>query len=161
MLDFNWNISSWLNKVLPKERKTTINVSWLNALLSPIQTMADTFATKCLDWDFKIKYNSQQKILEGLLNKLYDSSLRRIRVETIADLAPPVILYHDAEEPTGPVLYFDGESADGPILMHDGEESAYDFRVLVPTSLTSSEAQIKSWINRYKLADKTYIIIYI
>lgn len=161
MLNYNWNISNWINKLLPIERKTVINHSWIKALLSPVQTLQDEFSAKCTDLDFKVKFSSQQQVLAGMLNLLFDSTLKRIRIETIADLAPDAVLIFDSEGTEGAVIYFDSESPDGAAIYFDDEESLYDFNVYIPTALSVSEAKIISWINRYKLADKTFQIIYI
>lgn len=161
--DYSWNIGAWIPRRLPFKRRTDITISWLKAQLAPLQEKADEFAAKCTDWDFRVKYNSQQKVLASLLNKLFDPTSKRIRVETVSDLIGAVVLFHDTELPEASVIYHDSETEPVPVIInHDSETAAaVDFRVFVPTSLTGDEDRIRAWINQYKLADKQYEIIYI
>lgn len=159
MLNFNWNIENWINKMLPLERKTPINMSWIKALLSPLQTLQDLFAAKCTDLDFKVKYSAQQKVLGGMLNKLFDPTDKRIYIETISDLVPDVLIDFDDESTDAPLLDFDDESSDGVLLDFDDEEGDYDFNVYVPAALAGDEDKIKSWVRLY--SSKRFQIIYI
>ena len=161
--DYAWNIENWIPKRLPLKRRTAITIAWLKACLSGVQSLAYQFNVKCQEWDFRVKYNSQQKVLASLLNKLFDPTSKRIRVETISDLTHPVVLYFDSEIPEASDIYFDSETdPEDDILTFISEDAAQkDFRVFVPTALSSSEEQIKAWIRRYILADKQYEIIYI
>lgn len=159
--DYSWDIESWINRRLHKKRRTVKHIAWLNALLSPLQTIANEFSSKCQEWDFRIKYSSQQKVLASLLNKIFDPSLARIRVVTITDLMPPVILYDDIENPDHPIVYDEDEGIQGPILYDEDEmDSAYDFKVIVPASLSGSENRIRAWVERYRIGSKNYTIIY-
>lgn len=160
--NYSWNIANWVPRMLPLKRRTEFTIAWLVACLSGVQVLVNDFSTKCQEWDFRVLYNSQQKVLSALLNKLFDATSKRIRVETIADIIPPMIVYHDSELPEAPVVYFDSESAPMDVIInHDSESaSALDFRVFVPSALSGLEEQIKAWINRYVLADKQYEIIY-
>ncbi len=161
--DYSWNIENWVPRRLPFKRRTTITIAWLVALLTGVQTVANEFAFKCQEWDFRVMYNSQQKVLASLLNKLFDTAAKRIRVETIADLFEPVIMYYKSELPETPVIYYKSEGMPNPPIIYYKSEIAaqLDFRVFVPTSLSGIEEQIRSWINRYNLADKQYEIVYI
>jgi hypothetical protein len=162
--NYTWNIKSWLARYLPFRRRTEEPLALQWVFLAPLQDLADELADKAVVLDFQIKYSSQQKVLEGLLNRLFDPANNRIKVQTISDLVPDVVLYFDNElEPFPQVLYFDGETMafDAPILYHDSEEEAMaDYRVIVPASLSGDEAKLRAWINRYNLADKNYIIEY-
>lgn len=158
MLNFNFNISSWINKILPLQRKTTVNISWLNALLTPLKTAQTDLETLYADLDFKVKFTAQQRVLASLLNKLFDPTDKRIRIATISDLLPEVLVYFDNESPDGHLLYFDSESADGPFINFDSEENEYDFIVYVPTALTADEEKIKAWVRLY--SSKPFQIIY-
>lgn len=161
--DYSWNIGNWIPRRLPFKRRTDIAIAWLKALLSPLQEKADEFSTACTDWDYRVMYSSQQKVFAALLNKQFDSTSKRIRVETVSDLISPVVLYHDTELPEASVLYHDSETEPEPVIInHDSEDAAaVDFRVFVPTSLSGIEDRIMAWVNQYKLADKQYEIIYI
>jgi hypothetical protein len=162
MIDsYSWNIGNWILRRLPNKRRTVINTSWLKALLFPLQEVSNDFSARCQDWDFRIKYNSQQKVLSYLLNQLFDPTLARIRVVTTSDITPPTIIYDDQENPDAPILYDDAESLIHIVLYDEDEvDSNYDFKVIVPAALSSNEARIKAWVERYRLGSKRFTIIY-
>lgn len=158
---YSWNIENWITRYLRKKRRTTINIAWIKTLLSPLQEKADEFAAKTIDFDFRIKYNSQQKVLESLLNTLFDPSLKRIRIVTTTDIMPPVIIYDDTENPDHAIIYDESEAIDGPILYDQDEIDAnYDFRIMAPAALSGQESKILAWVERYRIGSKKYTIIY-
>ncbi len=159
-MNYNYNISTWITRNLPQLRKVTSIQVWLSVLLTPLQTLANDFKAVSDDLDNKVKYSGQQKLLAHILNNLFDNSLRRIRIETVSDRYPAVVLWFDSELPEGPIIAHDFESYTGPLLVHDAELSPFNYRVIVPVSLSASETQIIAWVNRYNTATKTFIIQY-
>ncbi|MCO5253347.1 MAG: hypothetical protein M9892_03160 [Bacteroidetes bacterium] len=161
---YAWNLKNWLWRYLPSRRRREDVVALHYVFLAPQQQLADDLANRSADWDFRIKYSSQQGVLASLLNRLFDPVEKRIKVQTIADLAPEVVIYHDGEvDPLPQVLYHDGENEDynSPILYHDSETDGFpDYRVVVPAALSGEEDRIRAWVARYNLADKIFVVEY-
>ena len=159
---YAWNLKNWLWRYLPARRRREDVVALHYALLAPQQQVVTEFANKAAVLDFRIKYSSQQEVLKSLLNKLFDPAEKRIKVQTIGDLAPEVVVYFDAEVELLPqVLYFDNEVDNAPVLYHDSETDGFaDYRVVIPSALSAEEAWIRAWVARYNLADKIFVIKY-
>jgi hypothetical protein len=160
--NYSWNIKSWLGRFLPGRRREESMLAFIWALLAPLQDVVDDFASRAVAWRFRVRYSSQQLVLVSLLNKLFDPVDRRIRVVTVGDLAPEVILYFDGEfDPIDDVVYHDGEPDEAPVVYHESElDGLADYIVYVPSGLSGEEDRILSWIGRYNLADKIFILEY-
>jgi hypothetical protein len=159
-LRYGFNISNWIFRNLPFKRRTEASHKWIESLLAPLQELVDDFKAVSDDLDNKVKFSGQQKSLAFLLNNLFDNTDRRIRVETVSDIKPPVVMWHDSELDEGAILWHDSESSAAPIIWHDSEQTPYNYRVIVPASLSGDAVQITAWVNRYNIATKTFIIIY-
>jgi hypothetical protein len=160
--NYNWNIRQWLGRFLERGRRGEQMVAFIWSLLAPLQDIADDFAAKAHFWRSNVIYNSQQGVLQSALNSLFDATDRRIRVVTLGDLFPDITLYYDNElEPREVIVSFDGEDFEAPVIYHDSEtDGQADYIVFVPTELSALEAQIVAYVNRYNLADKTFLIEY-
>lgn len=162
MRNYAWNIRNWLGRIIGRRRNSEEFLSFAFCLLKPVQDLADELASESVRWRRNILYSSQQGVLQSLLNQIFDPTEKRIKVVTIADLVPDVIIYHDGEvEPIEQLLYFDVESESSPIVYQDGEtDGLADYKIIVPVLLNSEESKIVFWVNRYNLADKKYQIEY-
>jgi hypothetical protein len=159
--NYNWNINNWLNKILGRLWRRPQPLALLKSLLVPMQDLANELSGRSITWRFQVLYSSQQLALQSMLNKLFDPTLSRIRIVTVADLVPDTNIYHDSEfDPAQALIYHDSELDIAPIIYHDSEDLAADYLVYVPTSLSASNAQIDAWISRYNIATKLYTIIY-
>jgi hypothetical protein len=160
--NFDWNIKEWLGRFLDRKKRKSEPKALIWSLLAPMQDIVDEFAELALFWRRNTLYNSQQGVLQALLNNIFDNTDRRIRVVTLGDLFPDIIIYHDLEvEPEEVILEFDSENTEGPIIYHYSESDGLpDYIVFVPTALSGEEDRIKGYVNRYNLADKTFLIEY-
>jgi len=159
---YSWDIKSWLQRNIGTRKRQPIVKAYLYIFLKPIELVHGLFITLSADIDNKVKYTSQQLVLAGLLNKLFDATSKRIRVETVSDawVHPTIYLRYEGAQPV--YIYYRSESADTTHVRYRSEASLDGlFKVFLPTSLTSSEAEIRGWIDQYKEASKTYVIVYI
>jgi len=165
-MNYNWDIVKWIKLVLGSLWKPN-RALLIKCLLQPIIRMYNEFIILIDDINNRTRYNSSQKALTSLLNKLFDPTLKRIYIDTVADeyqvyyqpiigesLGDMVPLYQ-------PII----ADTDTPAPLYQLNIAEYilivDFIVYVPTSLAAQEGNIKAWVNYYRFASLTFKIIYI
>lgn len=160
-MKYTWNIRFWVERILPSFLRKPIQIAWIYSLLKPLDDLNQDFLDKVLFLDRKSKFNSQQMKFAHVLNDVFDSSSRRIRVETVSKSVQATYIFLSSENET-PEYVFLASEGQTPLYLRTKQEldELKGFVVYVPSSLSSEEARLKSWINYYKLADKTYKIIY-
>jgi hypothetical protein len=161
-MKYSWNIRLWIEKTLPWFMAMPTRIAWLYVLLKPLENIHARFTSLNTDLDLKVKYSSQQLLFAAVLNKIFDNGLKRIRVQTDSDSLPVIYVKFKAEDVV-PQLYSYLKSEAKPVK-YIYNKSEYDntagFTVYVPNSLSGIEPRIRGWIDYYKLAEKTYTIIY-
>ena len=160
-MNYSWNISDWVNRTLPARKRQPVTISWLVALLTPLQTLSSAFAAWAIDSSYKANYNGQTIVLKSLLDDLFDPNDRSIEVLTLTDIKFITPLYFRSEAKPKFYTYFRSEATTNPYVYLRSERfSTNSFIVRVPSSQSSKNAEITQWINRYKIAGKTFTIIY-
>lgn len=156
MFEVNWStVINWLMHPL---MRTEFNLNFLNALLWPFKQLYNTFKTFRDDNLYTLDHSGQICYLQGALNDTFDIDLRRIFI-TDAGGIEVQLLYPDADlkeiivqpDPDDSLLVYPDS------FYNDGE---YDFIVNVPFALSEAQVfQMKSLLDKYKLASKRYDII--
>lgn len=160
-MSYTWNIRSYIERNLPIKRRQEKFIAWLYSLLSPLEYLAGDYFVLKRNIDFKTKYNSQQKVLESLLNQLFDSTLNRITVDTYSDAYAPQFMYYKTEGTNPKFQYFRTESVPADYIRFRAESvNLRLFNVNVPSALSTEEVAIKSWLDTLKLAGTRYEIVY-
>ncbi|MFL0104985.1 hypothetical protein [Tenacibaculum maritimum] len=142
----------WL---LPTFKRTAKIKAYLKALLAPIVNLYTDFINFRKDIIYKIKHNGQVVYLQKALNDRFDSVQRRIYITDGIINEPTYIYTHEEDKP----VYL------GTKYIYTREELKFkdvDFVVILPSSMLLSKEEtirMKSLINYYKLASKTYKII--
>lgn len=138
------------------------HLAWLRVLLTPLKELHQDFLTKKIDLDFKTRFNSQQMLFTAFLNDKFDAEDRRIRVVTGTDALPLYYTYFKSENKAKRYKYFksEGQPVRYRYFRHE-QPNRNRFIVYVPTEYQDKEAQIRGWIDYYKLADKKYTIEWI
>lgn len=152
----NWNITTWILRVIPTLMRKEPLISFVQVLVTALSTPYDAYVLYRAETLKKLRYNGQTIILENLLNDIFDVTNRDIQVITSTDIDNPVYIATPAE--AAPVYIATPAEAAPVYIGLPGEYGyTYDFLVLVPTSLltTEQETQIKSIVNHYKIAGKT------
>lgn len=131
---------------------------WLKALLYPLVTLHDGFQSFRLLTNRELRYNGQVIILENLLNDMFDTSDRRIVVQTSPSSGSQVYLPHVYEDDITP-SYLQSKSQGEPVYIYHSDEDSfmvYDFMVIVPDGILTAqqESLLKSVTNKYKLDGK-------
>jgi hypothetical protein len=119
-----------------------------------------------LRWRLEIVFltnvSSQTASIQGVLNKKFDSSFKRISID---DGAFDPLIYVPLNASEGSVIYLPLDSSEGTELMVPIDQfervDEYDFIVNVPLSLSVNETKIKGTVKSQKLAGKTFKINYI
>jgi len=167
-MTFTFDIPTFVRRLTPPLLRKSRQLAWIKALLQPVDTLKDNLNDYVLDVAFRARLNSQVLMLEYGLNELYDNSLRRIYITTSTGFyqrekytyftqegQPDVFLRNTSEAPIASETYIYSTQEQFDLIA----DTTF-FTVHVPTGLTSVEDRIKSTINKYKLAGKTYTINY-
>lgn len=142
--------TSWTRFVRERVYNLTaqpVHLAWLRALLSPVIYVYNFFIFFVDFVEEDLMTSPQVRVLRGRLNDKFDISDRRI---LILDGAEFGITYMFLESENMP-LYL-------PIFIGGYQ---VDFEVHIPASLRGQEAETRAFLNRNKLAGKTYVIVWI
>lgn len=166
-MNFNWNIDTWANNETPAEKRFDPLLSVQKVILKPVKYLYALFLPYRAEMLKKLRYNSQQIVLENLLNDMFDNTLRRIRVYTTYDVIKPPYVYNKAENQP---LYVHNQTeydADATLPVYYAYNVPelgilYDFVVeCAAGSLTANqEVRLKAVVNYYRLASKRPLFIY-
>lgn len=167
------NIDKVVNQLVPHYLGGRRLILYLQSVLHPLQTLADSFSAWAKEKRIEASMTSQVFKFEWFLNRKFSvyfaNSSDRIKItnSTTRGLAlyyqsanvalseNPVLVTEDKHTVSDPVLYRMSES-------HD--DSDYSFLVYSPRidkskiNETDYISQLQYWIDRYRLAGKTYKI---
>ena len=165
-----------INQLVPHYIGGRRIILYLQALVSPLQAINDSFVNWAKETRIEASMTSQIFKFEWFLNrkfrKYFANSEGRITISNGSSLGIP--LYWQSEGMPDTAFYYqqndDQESIDDNPAMYYCDErltgSAFSFVVHVPnpdtTLITQSsyDSQLRYWIDRYRLASKTYNIQY-
>lgn len=137
-------------------------LSYLNAIMAPLQTdnaIMASFTT--LVWN-KLQYTGQHLALEELLNDAYDNVSRRIFIDENNVTSQSIDLYKSGETDPSPIsLYKSGEANPSPISLYKSTEGTggFNFTVNIPVSIAYNEDVLRSQLDFFVLAGKNYNIV--
>jgi len=163
-----------INILLPSSQRGRSHTLWLQSLVSPLQTVNDTFQDFVKEKKIEAHMTSQVLHFEWYLNHKFNSYLvnqdEEITIGHYVDYGAPI--YDDGEVgETFNLTYSTAEDwsledvSEQPIPLYWGYEGLSaiggSFKVLVPSINIEEEPfdiMLKSEIERYRMAGKTYII---
>lgn len=123
------------------------HLAWLRALLSPAITVYTSFIYYTIFVEEDLMTTPQVAVLRGRLNDKFDISDRRILILDGTEFGITYMFLESENQP----LYL-------PVFIGGYQ---YDFEVHVPAVLRPQEASIRAFLDRHKLAGKTYVIVWI
>jgi hypothetical protein len=145
--------------LLPTFLRKPVLPAFLKAAITPMAEIHRRFLTLKKEWDYRLNHDGKVWSLEKVLNDKFDSFLRRIY---ITDTEYQDDVYVGNRDNREQVHVSSGED-DGSTI-HIGVAPQYlqraDFIVHLPHLLLSEEIAIKNTIDTYKIAGKTYILIF-
>lgn len=144
--------------LIPVIAITGVFFAMIMAMMEPFDTNRALFQSFRVAVLKKMSYNSQVCYLRKHLNDMYDNLQRRIYIED-APTIEPLWVYARAEDQ--PVM-IEVRDAESPVMIDSRNNIWFGsgFIVYVHSDLNTFEEQIKASLNYYKLATKTYQIIY-
>lgn len=142
MYAINWKI--FLYERLPGFIRQLKMIAWLNSLLKPIQQLHSLFLLFRKNTNLEMKITGQVRVLRFWLNETFDYTDRRFDIVDYDNIEPLLIW---------------GESYNSPIYLPQFmSSSAFDFVVKAPCAVIGEKVRIRSFLDKYKLAGKRYII---
>lgn len=162
------NFRNLINLVTPPFLRKRKFIDWLFVLLSPIEAINISFNKFRRQSIYKVTHNGQVYSLNAVLNDSYDPSERRIRIQD-SILKESTYVYPEDDKKE---VWIYPEASNRPVYIYDEaafKDINFDFLVLMPLELRPANAedleliliQIRSLVNYYKLASKTFNIIWI
>lgn len=151
---FQINIDRLVLLLLPTFLRTPMIFAVVRAMVQPVYTLLDLFNSNRTSNLYNLGHNGQVCYLRAMLNDVFDTDQRRIRIS-------------DTERYDWTFIY--PEAADNPLWLDTvviasedfTGDDASDFSVIVPEGISQAiRPQMISLINYYKLVGKRYSIIF-
>lgn len=162
MFNYSWNSTNLINWLLPTFLRKPKMVAWLKSLLSPLDEKHQEFLTYVDSKRYELDFTGQVISLERLLNNKYDAADRRIFISQ--EKADEIFFFDDDDISAASKVFFfdDGDVSLGSevafFFFSDSSGSLSDFIVCLPSSIIFDEAELRSLVNRYKLAGKEFSV---
>jgi len=113
---FNLNFNNVVVEYLPPDKRKDVEISWLTALLAPLQTLHDdTFLVYRPDVTGRAKQNGQRIVLESILNNAFGV------------LTPPLIYIDNSGNNILPEIFFNESEALPPTFLSNESEAQPPF----------------------------------
>lgn len=155
MINIDFNVLK--NLIVPPVHKVLEILNYLDCGLRPIQTLHDNFQDYYERKHYELQWNGQITYLTHVLNDQFDVLNRRIHIEDY-NAGEDVYLWNKSESNELTYL-FNANENELPVYLFNNQEQTIGFIVYVPQGQINNYDALRSWINKYKLASKTYIII--
>jgi len=153
---YNVNFDIIIRQVLPPNKRSNSIIALLTAILKPIKYIHQLFLDYREYTVEYVSYSAQIIYLEKLLNKKFNNSLTGIYIADAISF-DYLYLYNTAEQNP---MYVYNTSENHPVFMRNNIEFAttIDYIVLVPSSVSYNQDEMRALINRYNNAGRRYII---
>lgn len=152
------NYKNLIRQLLPPHKRQPLRLTFLQGLITPLQTLFDSFNTYRDDSRMMVNVNSQVMVLEGYLRKKY-KELIGIKVSTFNNGLLNVGL--ESEGTTMLVwISLSNENSMKNVPLKDELRDKFqdaDFVIYIPAGV--DKLQVEADIEKYKLALITYKII--
>jgi hypothetical protein len=160
---FNLNVDLVVREFLPPDKREDVEISWLNALLAPLQTLHDdTFLVYKPDVKARAKHNGQKVVLESILNDTFGVvGPQFILIDNTGDNVVADILYNESEGLPDFILHNESEAEPAVYFNNESElTNNREFVVKVPLAVYTAEgeAAIKFEIDRLRPYSTFYTI---
>jgi len=167
-MNFNWNITTWIDLVIGFYYNKPNIKSFLGVLLSPIASLHSRFLEFKGETDFKVRYSCQQRAFKSLLNRVFENTRngKSFYILTTADVKPlhfaPITT--DNSELANPI-YAGLSTEPHATPLYFGLAAEYNepvsFIVFAPLECQPQEKEIIAWVNYYRFVSKNFRIEYI
>ncbi|WP_299459326.1 hypothetical protein [uncultured Microscilla sp.] len=153
-----WLIPSYLKKEQAR------HLAWLQVMLAPIKTLYERFVAFRVATQLEIAISNQTMVLEEELNRRLGLSREIVIINQTYQKNRRYIYYLSEASSLQYYRYSLSEITEKNLLPKFsytlGEfQGEFDFVVQTPALAADQQLQIRAFINKYKLPDKTYTII--
>lgn len=164
---YNIDFDKLGEQLLPHVLRKTIQTSWIKVLLFPMRFINDAFLTNRTAKKLEATYNGGTMVLARALNNTFPTGGGNIWIDNSTSyLNHPGFDFYKVEGQAHPGYdYFASEGQPHPGYDYFPLEyqSQPHFKVMVPSAMSVTpgseiEARIKALVNKYKLANKNYVI---
>lgn len=156
MINYSLNISKWVKQYLPNILRKPNRIGILIGLVAPLKWFYDEFNSFREFVYLRIGYNSQQRSLAYLLNKVFETGTL-IKVKTISDTTKTYYAF-DGVVPVGfEQVYSDAT----PLIYASAGKPRLQGEIIAPATLITKEGEIRAWVNNVVFADKNYTVTFI
>lgn len=171
-MNYNIDISKLLRRLTPWFLRTPIFLALLGSISTVVKAVNTLFYDFTVDTKYFLSFNGQIVYLERRLNDefslTYAPATREtdiagndiIYIESIS--APSEYLFNKAELRDPRYIFNDAENLAEFYVYNDAENAAIDtdnFIINIPAAVTYDENVVRSIVNAYKPAGKTYSIV--
>jgi len=158
---YSVNLNKLIIWLLPISLRKSKVVSYLVALIKPIQNLYVNFLYFRNQQLYDAEINGQTIKLERVLNDTFDVVERRIYI-TDGDYFTPPVFYEEYKNL--PVIFYEEGNTDNPIYYKvDSIDDRVDFNfyVHVPQDVFFEKPRITALTNKYKIFGRTFDVILI
>lgn len=155
---YNTNMLTLAQWIVPVKWRGKVTMAWVKSMAANWMDLFDRFLAFRKRVKYKLLITPQVCYLEKALNDKYDFTQRRIFIED-GDENDPLYLYMRAE--LKPVKLYKRIEALPAWLIQRTETAQFgvDFTIHVPADITFDSAEMRTFVNVYKLVTKTYQIV--
>ncbi len=154
---YNVNFKQLAVMLLPMALRKPRLINFLFVMVSQISYVARQFDGFRADKNYRLRHTPQVCYLRSVLNDYFDSQLRRIEIEGVAEKQSTIIFKRSLNR----FLMVD-KRPDSLIINRRGfgGVDGFDFNILIPNDIYNSIDinRLKAIVNTYKLASKRYTI---
>ena len=160
---FNVNMDLIIKEYLPPDKREDVQISWLNALLTPLQTLHDdTYLVYKPYITDRAKQNGQKIILESVLNNIFGVvGPQFIYIDNSGDNVTPDIFFNESEGLPPFTLHNESEAEPHVYFNNESElTNNRNFVVFVPLAVYTAvgEPAIKEEVDRLRPYSTFYTI---
>lgn len=171
-VNYSINFGQRLIEQLAPDDRYPKRLAWLRVLIAGVRRIHGLFLAWKVGMELEASHNGQKMVLERMLNLTYytndvwasatdPTAGGHIYIENLSLVFANSPIWYRAEgQPQTRVFRFiaEGSSTGDPLWFQAETAGGYDFRVMVPSALTYTEAEMRARIDRYAVAGFTYII---
>lgn len=174
MFNFNFDFLINIRSMLPPTKRLPKFIALLSAYIKPVRTLYTEFLAFVDMCRYDLSITGQIIYLEKLLNDKFNNGLPAytsgiptgIYITDPGDFIFPKYVWNKIEDRKGLILYNKSEHVQGPYLYNIAEmDGQYHYIIHVPytvgnvTTNALLVAQMKTRLNRYRVAGRNYKIV--
>ncbi len=160
-MKFDLDFKTFIIRFEAPDIRKPIQVSWLYALLKPIEILHGVFIAYREKLLREISYTSETIVLEYLLNERFPNTGNLIYIDNSFDNIDRIYEYYLNEFQEPRYEYFLDEVVDPAFLTYLEENlTSHDFIIYVPNTLVINETLLRATVNKYKVTSIRYIVKY-